>query len=164
MVAHADAKTGTHPVKENSDGKSAPTEHEQRHDSPGVEKPKSNTVGPIYLLSFSSVDEIATHETAHDATSLIGFGVHAREYKLITSAPCQSPSILRDRKTMVRIPCRTEGAAMEAMRWARILHSVNFRLAASGESGRRASCNFGTDRRSARLGIVPRSAYGQPVA
>jgi hypothetical protein len=30
MVAHADAKTGTHPVKENGDGKRAPTEHEQR--------------------------------------------------------------------------------------------------------------------------------------
>jgi hypothetical protein len=89
MVAHANAKTGTHPVKENGHGKRAPTEHEQRRESSAVEKRKGNTVGPIYLLCFSSADAIAAHETVQTAASLLGFGVYAREYKLITSSPCQ---------------------------------------------------------------------------
>src|SRR5436309_16097054 len=78
MVAHANAKTGTDPVKENGHGTRAPTEHEQRRESSAVEKRKGNTVGPIYLRCFSSADAIAAHETVPTAASLIGFDVYAR--------------------------------------------------------------------------------------
>ena len=62
MVTHGNAKTGTYPVEKSGDRTSAPAEHKQRSKSSAVEKRKGNGVGPDYLLSLTSVEEVSAHK------------------------------------------------------------------------------------------------------
>jgi hypothetical protein len=69
MVAHADAKARTHPVEKNGDGTSLPAEHEQRGYGSAVEKPKNNTINPVYSPGFGYVDEICAHTGVQNIAS-----------------------------------------------------------------------------------------------
>src|SRR6476646_8003920 len=50
MVTHADSQAGTHPVEKQRNGKSVPTEHEQRGYRAEVKKAKRDDVDPVCFL------------------------------------------------------------------------------------------------------------------
>ena len=47
MVAHADAKAGTHPVEEESDNQCTPIEHEECGYRSNVKKAEGDAIGPV---------------------------------------------------------------------------------------------------------------------